>query len=169
MNSNEGYPLLEINKTPQLLENMTMMAHEYTHLTIAIENNYVSWDNNEVIGKQRRGYHRNNYMYVLDGRPLHANYGNLFADKLLFLGLNQVPYTRDTDKRGVGLCRTCVTIARKCPKANVEIDLKSGMTWGVHHRINVRHAMTQSLPNFPCSRQAIVIKHLQDLASLRLK
>ena len=138
MNSNEGFPQLQINKTPQLLENMTMMAQEYTHLTITIENNYVGWDNNEGNGKHRSGYHRNNYMYVLDGRPLHANYGNKFADSLLYLGLNQVPHTRDTDKRGIGLCRTCVTIARKCPKADIEIDLATGMTWGVHSRIKIR-------------------------------
>ena len=42
MNSNEGFTQLEIDATPQLLENMTQMAHEFTHLSIAIENNYVS-------------------------------------------------------------------------------------------------------------------------------
>ena len=62
-------------------------------------------------------------MYVLDGSKLLPNYGDKKDDKKIYLGLNQVPYGRDTELIGKGLCRTCISIQRKCPKADIEIGM----------------------------------------------
>ena len=135
-----------------------------------MENNYVSWDNNrEYLG--RKGSHTNKFMYVLDKRKLPSNYGNRFADSFLFLGLNQVPYTRDTDKRGTGLCRACITVTRKCPASQIEIDLESGMTWGEHRRISVLKPMSDRQAIFPthaCSRSMVLALFTMNLEQLTI-
>ena len=119
----------------------------------------------------RRGSHSNKFMYVLDKRKLPSNYGNQMADSYLFLGLNQVPYTRDTDKRGTGLCRACITVSRKCPNAQVEIDLETGKTWGQHRRISVLKPMSERqsiFPDHPCSRSMVLTLFTMNLERLKI-
>ena len=51
-----------------------------------------------------------------------------------------------------------MTVARRCPNAHMEIDLRTGLTWGNHERISVRHDMTEpTIPTYPCSRQEISV------------
>lgn len=118
----------------------------------------------------RIGNHQNQYLYVLDGRPLPNSWGNGPADSFLYLGLNQVVYTALTEKRGAGLCRACITIQRKCPKASMELDLKNGQVWGNHEHIKIKSKMTDAIwPEYECSRQAVAEIVTMDLKSVEFE
>ena len=118
----------------------------------------------------RVGNHQNQFLYVLDNRRLPNSWGNGPADSFLYLGLNQVVYTATTEKRGTGLCRACVTIQRKCPKASMELDLKNGQIWGSHDKIKIKSDMTsQFYPEYPCSRQAVTEIFTMDLKSVEFE
>ena len=92
-------------------------------------------------------------MYILDGRKVLPNYGTHTEDKKLYLGLNQVPFAKDTTKIGKGLCRSCITIQRRCPSADYEIDLrKKNKFWGSNNRlIWHQHVSDPMVPGFECS------------------
>ena len=118
----------------------------------------------------RIGNHQNQYLYVLDNRRLPNSWGNGPADSFLYLGLNQVVYTATTEKRGTGLCRACVTIQRKCPKAAMELDLKNGQIWGNHDKIKIKSDMTGPIyAEYPCSRQAVAEIFTMDIKSVEFE
>ena len=69
------------------------------------------------------------------------------------------------------MCRACITVNRKCPNAQVEIDLETGMTWGDHRRISVIESMSDPQVIFPdhkCSRKLILSIFTMNLETLTI-
>lgn len=109
-------------------------------------------------------------MYTLDGRKVLPNYGTHTDDKKLYLGLNQVPYAKDTARIGKGLCRSCISVERRCMTADYEIDLKQGKYWGTNERlIWHRHISEPKIPGYECSRQALLQLYTLNVKNIKIK